>query len=237
MEERQEPDPSNSAPEGVLRMKGLDYKKDFKSLYFPPATPVLIDVPPALYVTIRGRGNPNENPEFQSAVEALYSVSYGIKMLPKKGIRPEGYVEYSVFPLEGLWDLDAHGMDSGDSGGPGPGSPLDKDRLVWHLMIRQPDFVTSEIFDLVKETVAKKKGAPDVSRTSLETITDGLSVQITHIGSYDTEAQSFAKMEEFCASQGLVRTGRNHREIYLSDPRRTEPDKMKTVLRIFVKRG
>ncbi|HHY76208.1 MAG TPA: hypothetical protein GX500_05460 [Firmicutes bacterium] len=228
-------------------MKSLDYKKDLKSLYLPPTEPVLIDVPPALYVTISGRGNPNESPEFQNAVEALYAISYGIKMLPKKGIQPEGYVQYTVFPLEGLWDISDGGAEpdggvghahAGESPhGTGSRSPVNKESLVWQLMIRQPDFVTQELFDMVRDMAAKKKGAPDLSRARLETITDGLSVQMTHIGSYDKEAESFAKMHEFCASQGLVRVGRNHREIYLSDPRRTEPDKLKTVLRIFVRRA
>lgn len=209
-------------------MKSQDYKKDFKELYLPPTRPVLVDVPPALFATIDGRGDPNNNPEFQKAVEALYSISYGIKMLPKKGIEPEGYYQYTVFPLEGLWDMDVEGMETG--------SPLDKERFIWQLMIRQPDFVTQELFDTVKATVAKKKDAPDVSQVVVQTITDGLSVQMTHIGPYDDEPASFAKMDEFCAAEGLVRIGHNHREIYLSDPRRTDPSKMKTVLRYFVKR-
>ena len=166
-------------------------------------------------------------------MQALYGMSYGIKMLPKKGIQPEGYYQYTVFPLEGLWDMD---FDDAPNAEAGSKLPLDKDRFVWRLMIRQPDFLTQELFDMVKDMSAKKKDAPDLSGVTLETITDGLSVQMTHIGSYDSEA-SFAKMDEFCASEGLVRVGHNHREIYMGDPRRTDPEKLKTVLRYFVKRA
>lgn len=210
-------------------MKNLDYKKDFKNLYLPPTKPVLVDVPPALYATVKGHGNPNDNPEFQSAMQALYSVTYGIKMLPKKGIQPEGYYPYTIFPLEGLWDMDVSEM--------GPDIKLDKDKFLWDVMIRQPDFVTQSLVDLVKEMAAKKKDPPDMSLVELRTITDGLSVQMTHIGSYDSEPASFAMMDQFCASEGLVRVGHTHREVYMGDPRRTEPEKLKTVIRYFVKRG
>jgi hypothetical protein len=214
-------------------VKSLDYKKDLKNLYFPPTKPVLVDVQPALYAVVDGHGNPNDNPEFQAATQALYSVSYSIKMLPKKGIQPEGYYQYTVFPLEGLWDMGSHDVPAAETG---QKSPLDKDQFVWRIMIRQPDFVTRELFDMVKDMSAKKKDAPDLSGVKLETITDGLSVQMTHVGSYDSEPASFAKMDKFCASEGLVRTGRTHREIYIGDPRRTDPEKLKTVLRYFVKR-
>lgn len=210
-------------------MKNLDYKKDFKHLYLPPTKPVLVDVPPALFAVVRGRGNPNDNPEFQAAMQALYSLSWAIKMLPKKGITPEGYYPFTVFPLEGLWDMDVSGM--------GDNIVLDKDKFLWDIMIRQPDFVTQELVDLVKDMTAKKKDAPDLSLVELRTITDGLSVQMMHVGPYDDEPASFAKMDEFCAAEGLVRIGHVHREIYMSDPRKVEPAKMKTVIRYFVKRG
>lgn len=210
-------------------MKNLDYKKDFKHLYLPPTRPVLIDVPPALYATARGRGNPNDNPTFQAAMQALYVVSYGIKMLPKKGIHPAGYYGYTVFPLEGLWDMDVAGTESG--------AKLDKEEFIWEVMIRQPDFVTQELISLVKEMSAKKKDAPDLSSVELKTITDGLSVQMTHVGPYDAEPASFALMDQFCVSQSLTRVGHVHREIYMSDPRRGDPEKIRTVTRYFVKQG
>ncbi|MGE5579417.1 MAG: GyrI-like domain-containing protein [Bacillota bacterium] len=210
-------------------MKNLDYKKDFKHLYLPPTKPVLVDVSPALFAVVRERGNPNDNPAFQAAMQALYSLSWTIKMLPKKGIIPEGYYPYTVFPLEGLWDMDVSGM--------GADIVLDKDKFLWDIMIRQPDFVTGELVDLVKDIAARKKDAPDLSLVELRTITDGLSVQMMHVGPYDAEPASFAKMDEFCASEGLVRVGHIHREIYMGDPRRTDPAKLKTVIRYFVKRA
>lgn len=248
-------------------MKNLDYKKDFKDLYLPPRKPVLVNVPLALYAVVDGHGDPNDNPVFQAAIQSLYSISYGIKMSPKKGIQPEGYYQYTVFPLEGLWDMDfdaASPLPPPTTGAPtaqpieiedkevtcvaeatevmetkavGSVLPLDKDRFIWRLMIRQPDFVTQEFFHTVKDMSAKKKGAPDLSGVRLETMTDGLSVQIMHVGSYDSEPTSFAYMDEFRASQGLVRMGTNHREIYIGDPLRTTPEKRKTVLRYFVRRA
>lgn len=208
-----------------------DYKKDFKDLYLPPTKPILVDVPPALFAVVKGHGSPNDNPEFQAAMQALYSLTYGVKMLPKKGIQPEGYYPYTIFPLEGLWDMDVSEM--------GLDIHLDKDKFVWDVMIRQPDFVTPDLVALVKDMAVKnkKKDAPDMSLVELRTITDGLSVQMTHIGPYDAEQASFAMMDRFCESEGLVRTGHTHREIYMGDPRRTDPGKLKTVIRYFVKRA
>lgn len=210
-------------------MKNLDYKKDFKHLYLPPTAPVLVDVPPALFAVVKGHGNPNDNPEFQAAMQALYALTWTIKMLPKKGVAPEGYYPYTIFPLEGLWDMDVSEM--------GSDIRLDKDKFVWDVMIRQPGFVTQDLVDTVKEMTAKKKDAPDMSLVRLRTITDGLSVQMMHVGPYDAEPASFAKMDNFCASEGLARVGHTHREIYMGDPRKTDPTKLKTVIRYFVKRG
>jgi len=210
-------------------VKNVDYKKDFKALYLPPQAPVLIDVPPTLYAVVSGKGDPNDNPEFQAAMQALYSVSYGIKMLPKKGLEPKGYYSYTVFPLEGIWDMDVTGGT--------PDGLLDKSKFIWDVMIRQPDFVTPELLDMVKEAAAKKKDAVDISGVGLRTIADGLSVQMMHVGPYDAEPASFAKMDRFCQAEVLERTGHTHREIYMSDPRRTAPEKLRTVIRYFVKRG
>jgi hypothetical protein len=124
-------------------------------------------------------------------------------------------------------------MDVTDTGS---GVRLDKDKFVWEVMIRQPDFVTQELIGLVKEMAAKKKDAPDLSGVELKTITDGLSVQMTHVGPYDAEPASFALMDQFCVSEGLTRVGHTHREIYMGDPRRVQPEKLRTVIRYFVKR-
>ncbi|MGE5561061.1 MAG: GyrI-like domain-containing protein [Chloroflexota bacterium] len=209
-------------------MSQVDYKQAFRELYLPPARPVLLDVPKMLYAAVGGAGNPNDNPDFAAAMQALYAISYGVKMLPKKGPAPAGYYEYTIFPLEGIWDLDSP---------PDPvAAGLDKDKLVWTVMIRQPDFVTPELLESVRAAAAKKKDAPPVERVKLIEMADGLSVQMMHIGPYDAEPASFALMDRFCADNGLVRNGHHHREIYLSDPRRTAPEKLRTVLRYFVSR-
>ncbi len=171
-----------------------------------------------------GHGNPNGD-AFADAVGVLYALSYAIKMMPKKGVTPEGYYEYSVFPLEGVWDLaeEARGLDK-----------LDKDKLIYTLMIRQPDFVTDDLAQAVIEQTKKKKPNPLLDKVRFTELEEGLCVQMLHIGSYDDEPHSFAKMEQYCDLNGLKRLSKIHREIYLSDARKTVPDKLKTVLRFNV---
>lgn len=147
--------------------------------------------------------------------------------MPKKGIIPEGYYEYTVFPLEGIWDLDEEGRKL---------DYLDKDHLVYKIMIRQPDFVTEEVFAKAVELTKEKKKDLAIDKARLETIADGLTVQMMHIGSYDDEPESFAIMEKFCEENGLRRIDKRHREIYISDPRRVSPEKLKTVLRFKVEK-
>lgn len=209
-------------------MDKVDFRKAFKALYLPPAQPALIDVPAMLYACVDGVGDPNVSSDFAAATQALYALSYSIKMLPKRGATPPGYFDYTVFPLEGIWDMDS---------APNPdGRGLDKGRFIWTLMIRQPEFVTPDLFEGVCDAAMEKKGAPKLDQVRLATIADGLSVQMMHHGPYDDEPASFALMAEFCAQNGLIRVGHKHREIYLSDPRRSAPDKMRTVLRYFVSR-
>lgn len=176
------------------------------------------------YFTIEGKGNPNKE-GFQIDVEALYSLSYAIRMMPKKGITPEGYVEYTVFPLEGIWDLDEEGRQL---------DYLDKDHLVYKLMICQPDFVTEELFQYALETTKKKKPNIPLDKVKFETLEDGLCVQMMHIGSYDDEPRSFRLMEQYCEEENLTRINLAHKEVYITDPRKTAPEKLKTVLRIQV---
>lgn len=205
-------------------MTKIEWRKHYKSLYLPPIKPVKIQVPAMKYFTIEGKGNPNKE-GFQTDVEALYSLSYAIRMMPKKGITPEGYVEYTVFPLEGIWDLDEEGRKL---------DYLDKDHLVYKLMIRQPDFVTEKLFQYALETTKKKKPNLPLDDVKFETLEDGLCVQMMHIGSYDDEPASFQLMEQFCEEENLTRIDLTHKEIYISDPRKTAPEKLKTVLRIRV---
>lgn len=202
-----------------------EWKKQDKSLYLPKTSPTLLDVQKMKFFTIKGTGNPNGE-AFTERVEALYKLSYTIRMMPKKGITPEGYFEYTVFPLEGYWDLDDEGRQL---------DYLDKNHFVYTLMIRQPEFVTEDLLSDAKALVLKKTADGLFEEVLLEEINEGLCVQCMHIGSYDDEPQTFFAMEEFCKEKGLQRSEKQHREIYISDPRKTVPEKRKTVLRFKVK--
>ncbi|WP_337999052.1 GyrI-like domain-containing protein [Carnobacterium sp. 17-4] len=177
-----------------------------------------------MFFTIEGKGNPNSEP-FKKHIEILYGLSYAIKMMPKKGLTPEGYFDYTVFPLEGHWDLDKKGRKL---------DYLNKDHLVYKLMIRQPDFVTEELFQYALESVKQKKATTLLDAVQFETITEGLCVQSMHIGSYDNESETFDLMEQYCSQNNLKRAEKTHKEIYISDARRTATEKLKTVLRFKV---
>ncbi len=209
----------------------FDWKKTEKAYYQPKATPELITIPKFKFFTLEGSGDPNGE-AFSDEIGVLYSLAYGIKMLPKKGTTPEGYVEYSVFPLEGIWDISE--SEKQKVRATGSNQPLDKSQLEYKIMIRQPDFVTEELAAETIKSVMKKKPNPLLDKVRFEEIEDGMSVQMLHLGSYDDELKSFDLMKKFCEEQGLERRLLNHREIYLSDARRTETEKLRTVLRYFV---
>jgi len=202
-----------------------EWRKNDKKLYLPKEKPELVRIPSMKFIMLDGRGDPNGE-AFSEAVGALYSVAYGIKMIPKSGRVPEGWYDYTVFPLEGIWDLDVS---------EGAGETLDKGKLIYTIMIRQPDFVTAEIAEEAVEKVKKKKYNLLLDKIRFGDMEDGECVQMMHIGSYDSEPVSFKRMEEFCRENGLVRTEMKHREIYISDVRKTEAAKLKTVLRIKVR--
>lgn len=202
-----------------------EWRKQEKNLYIPKQKPELITVPEQKFLMIKGVGNPNGE-EFSEKIGVLYSLAYAIRMMPKQGYTPEGYFEYTVYPLEGVWDLTEKGRKL---------YTLNKDELVYTIMIRQPDFVTEEIVDKAFENVRKKKPSPLLDEVTFGTIEDGLSVQILHVGSYDSEPESFKLMNEFTEENNLERISMTHREIYLSDFRRVSEDKLKTVLRYRVK--
>lgn len=204
--------------------KKIDYKKDYKDLYLPKTTPVIVDVPKLPYIMISGSGDPNGN-EFVLATEALYSLSYAVKMSYKSDNVPDGYYEYTVFPLEGLWDL----VDKSKPA-------TDKNNLKYTIMIRQPDFLTEQLFERFLEITKKKKPNPYLEKLSFGELADGLSCQMMHIGSYDEEPKSFAEMERFCQENGYTRTSKIHKEIYISDPRKADIAKLKTVLRFPVEK-
>jgi hypothetical protein len=209
--------------DGGVMMK-IEWKKQGKELYLPKNKPELVKVPPMKFFMLDGKGNPNSE-EFSDAVGLLYSLSYTIKMFPKKGVIPQGYYEYTVFPLEGVWGIADQGKNLGY---------LDKNLFMYTIMIRQPDFVTEDIAQAAIASVAKKKDCLLLGKVRFETAEEGMCVQMMHLGSYDSEAVSFKKIKEFCDMNGLERTSRTHREIYISDPRKTAPEKCKTVLRVKV---
>lgn len=204
-----------------------EYKKQEKELYLPKEYPQVITVPKQKFFCIKGKGNPNDN-DFSERIAVLYSLSYAIRMMPKGGYTPEGYYEYTVYPLEGLWDLTEKGRKS---------DVLNKDELLYTIMIRQPDFVTDEVINKAFEIVRKNKPHPYLDEVYFDEIEDGLSVQIMHIGSYDNEPVSFHKMKQFLLENNYAIKTLVHREIYISDVRKTERDRLKTVLRYRILGG
>lgn len=203
-----------------------EWRKHEKILYIPKEKPELITVPEQKFIMIKGKGNPNSE-EFSQKVGALYSLAYAIRMMPKQGYTPKGYFEYTVYPLEGIWDLTEEGRKL---------DKLNKDELLYTIMIRQPDFVTNEIVEKALENVRKKKPNPLLEELVFDTMEDGLSVQMLHIGPYDDEPNSFKQMDKYLQENNLERVTLVHREIYLSDVNKVEPAKLKTVLRYMVKR-
>ena len=206
-------------------MAPFDFKKEYKELYLPKGTPSIISIPEMRFIMVQGKGNPNTSDYYKEAVELLYGISYSIKMSKKKEA-PAGYFDYVVPPLEGLWWFENNFFD---------GSVMNrKDEFSWMMMIRQPDFVTSQVFEMAKKNLKKKKPEIDTSIVKLETFNEGLCAQVMHIGPYDDEPATVALLEAFIDSQGyrtLMSGMRQHHEIYLSDPRKSDLAKLKTVLR------
>ena len=202
----------------------FDFKKEYKEFYMPKNKPEIVTVPKANYIAVRGEGNPNEEDgAYKNAIGVLYAVAYTLKMSYKTDYKIEGFFEYVVPPLEGFWWQD--GVDGIDYG--------NKDTFKWISVIRLPDFITKKDFDWAVETATKKKKL-DCSIAEFMTIDEGLCVQIMHNGSYDDEPASVALMDEYLADNGYendINDKRLHHEIYLSDPRKTAPEKCKTVIR------
>lgn len=205
----------------------FDYKKEYKKFYLPKTVPTVVDVPSMNYIAISGSGNPNEaDGEYQRALGILYPVAYTLKMSYKTDYKMDGFFEYVVPPLESLWWI---GKDDSDDF-------TDKSAFRWIAMIRLPDFVKNKDVEWAKDEVRRKKGT-DCSSLDFLTIKEGLCVQIMHIGPYDAEPESLAIVDRFIESNGYVKditASRRHHEIYLSDPRKCLPDKIKTVLRVPV---
>ncbi len=211
----------------------FDFKKEYRDLYLPPKKPVVIDVPEITCIAVNGTGDPNTCAAYKNAMEVLYGLSYSIKMSKMSGTQPAGYFDYVVPPLEGFWMLGDGGFDYDGL------RIIDKNKFVWTSFIRQPEFVTQEVFERAKEALLKKKSGVDLSSTALVTFAEGLCVQIMHTGTYDSEADDIRRMHSFAEENGYVpdfTNGRRHHEIYLGDPRKTAPEKLRTVIRHPVKK-
>lgn len=214
--------------EGML-MATADWKKTEKEYYVPGTSPAVVDIPTLGYFTIRGRGDPN-GAAFSGQVGALYALAYAVRMSYRQPDPPPGYREYTVYPLEGLWDFEEGVIPVADHTG-----VADKNTLVYTLMIRQPDFVTPHVAMEIMDRVIKKKRDGYLEMAAFRYMTEGTCVQMMHHGPYDSEPASFARMHDFCATRSLVRATTHHHEIYITDPRKADPASMRTVLRYQVK--
>ena len=207
----------------------FDYKKEYKEYYLPKNKPQIVDIPIMNFIAVRGKGDPNEEGgEYKQALELLYGIAYIIKMSKKTDYRIEGYFDYVVPPLEGFWEQEGKvGIDYSR-----------KSDLKWTAMIRVPDFVTKADFDWAVAQATEKKKL-DFSKVEFITVEEGLCVQCMHMGSYDDEPATVALMDSYAESMGYkidINPQRQHHEIYLSDPRKTAPEKLKTVIRHPVKK-
>ena len=210
-------------------MVKFDYKKEYKEFYLPKNKPSIVDVPPMNFIAVRGKGDPNEKEgEYKKAMNLLYGIAFTIKMSKRGSHQIEGYFDYVVPPLEGFWRQD--GIDGFDL--------RRKETFQWISVIRLPDFVRQEDFAWAVAEAEKKK-KQDFSRVEFLTVDEGLCVQMMHIGPFDAEPESVALMDAFVAARGYENdfaSGRQHHEIYLSDARRTAPEKWKTVIRHPIRR-
>ena len=200
-------------------MEKINFKKTLKHLYTPSTKEFsVVEVPRMQFLMIDGHGDPNTAEEYKEAVEALYAVAYKIKFACKQKLERD----YTVPPLEGLWW--AENMDTFTVN-------RDKSTWDWTMMIMQPDWISPTLFGSAVAEVQKKKGLPGLQAIRLESYSEGLAVQILHLGSYDDEGPMLYKMHhEFIPKRGYTMTGKHH-ELYLSDPRKVPPEKLKTVLR------
>ncbi len=199
-------------------MAKIDYKKELKHLFKPsPKQVEIVDVPQMNFFMLDGKGDPNTSPEYQDAVEALYSLSYTVKFMIKKG---ELGIDYGVLPLEGLWWMDDMTQFSVEN----------KDNWQWTMMIMQPDMVTTRLISEAIEQVKKKKNPAALSKIRFEAYSEGKAAQIMHIGPFSEEGPTVEKVHKFIEENGGKRRGKHH-EIYLTDIRRAAPEKWKTIIR------
>ena len=202
----------------------FDYKKEYKEYYLPPQKPTIVDVPKMNFIAVYGKGNPNDKDgDYQHAIESLYAIAYTIKMSKRTNYHINGYFDYVVPPLEGFWWQDEE-----------KNNYTYKENFQWISIIRLPDFVTEKDVNWAKKEATHKK-KKDFSNVQFLTYNEGICVQCLHVGSYDDEPTTIQMMEEHIMHLGYQSNITNHRfhhEIYLSDPRRVKPEKLKTIIRI-----
>jgi hypothetical protein len=208
-------------------MKKIDLKKDLKHLYAPSAKQIeIVDVPEFQFAMIYGQIEPdlepNTSPSFQQAIEAIYGIAYTLKFMSKQ--REQDPIDYTVMALEGLWDVEEGGKFDINR----------KDNWLWTLLIMQPEHIDQDMFSIARQQLLKKKENPAIEMLRLERFHEGLSIQTMHIGPYSDEPATVARMEAYARNNGYIMRGRHH-EIYLGDPRRAQPEKLKTILRHPVK--
>ena len=197
-----------------------EWRKQDKALYGAKKTPALVTIPPQNYIMLSGKGDPNDI-NFSNRVGALYSLAYGVKSAYKAAPSREGIEDFAVYPLEGIWKKVE-------------GDRLEKEKLEYTIMIRQPDFVTEGLVKEALEMVKRKKPDPLYEEIHFGTMGDGLCVEMLHVCTFDDEPAFFEKMDRFAEAQGLKRLEDSHREIYLSNANRVEKGKLKTILRYAV---
>ena len=199
-----------------------EWRKQEKKFYSVKQIPIIVEVPKQKFILVKGKGNPNET-DFSDRISALYALAYAIKMLFKNAMKNKTdseITDFTVYPLEGFWKK-AKGED--------------KNKLEYILMIKQPDFITQEIFTEALENIKKKKPNSLYDEMSFREIEEGKAIRILHVGSYDDEPKSFHQMNEFARKLNLTRIGDSHKEIYLSNKNRTSEEKQKTILSYSVK--
>ncbi len=204
-----------------------EWRKREKTFYIPKNKPEVVEVPEFKFLTLRGEGSPADD-LFTECIGTLYSLAYAIKMLPKKmDVKPSGYFDFTVYPLEGIWDINGRAKEhfSGE---------INKEDLIYQLMIRQPEFVDDSLYCEMLDVVKKRKPNPLLEQVEFESVSEGKCIQMLHLGKFEDEPISFNQMAAFAEDKGLTRLSKAHREIYLSDARKVAPEKLKTVLRFQV---
>ncbi len=197
-------------------MEKLNLKKTLKAYYEAKPTPMLVEIPPMKFLLADGHGNPNTSTEYAEVVQALYSVAYTLKFKIKK----EKAIDYPVMALEGLWWGEEMSLFSAER----------KEDWLWTMMISVPDFITPELVAAAQTEAGKKKNLPALPGLKFETFVEGLAAQLLHLGPYSAEAENIQRLHNFIHAQGYRLAGKHH-EIYLSDPRKTAPEKLKTIIR------